>query len=145
MNPPNNESLARGPDIVTNLHKNTMQLPARRIRKQHAQAVFWYSKPLQKASSTNEYLAFGRKKAKTDLTVIYHFWITSSKKFHKMRVNVNSNDNVWRASSVHASTAYSKIGIHFLRSKLKITCTEAQRPVLLKMALNARKNRHLAS
>jgi len=31
----------------------------------------------QKASSTNKCLAFGRKKAKTNLTLIYHFWRTS--------------------------------------------------------------------
>ena len=33
------------------------------------------------------------------------------KSFMKMRVNLNSNDKVWRASNGHASTAYSKIGI----------------------------------
>ena len=47
------------------------------------------------------------------------------KSFIKMRVNVNSNDKVWRASNGHASTAYSKIGIHLLRSKLKITGSDA--------------------
>ena len=40
---------------------------------------------------------------------------------------------------------YSKIGIHLLRSKLKNTGSDAQRPVLLKMALNALKNLDLAS
>jgi len=63
----------------------------------------------------------------------------------KIRVNVNSNDKVWRASNGQASTAYSKIGIHLLRSKLKTTGSDAQRPVLLKMALNAQRNRDLAS
>jgi len=78
---------------------------------------------------------------KTDLTVIYHFEEPVRKSFIKVRVNVNSNDNEWRASSGHASTAYSKIGIHLLRSKLKITGSEAQ----LKMALNAQKNRHAST
>ena len=36
---------------------------------------------MQKASSTNKYLAFGRKKAQTNLTFIYHFWQTSPRKF----------------------------------------------------------------
>ena len=59
----------------------------------------------------------------------------------KIRVNVNSNDKVWRASNGHASTAYSKIGIHLLRSKLKTTGSDAHGPVLLKTALNALNNR----
>ena len=49
---------------------------------------------------------------------------------------VNSNDCLSLTNTGHASTAYNKIGIHLLRNKLKITGSDAQRPVLLKMALN---------
>jgi len=45
---------------------------ARIIRKQHAYDVCRHIELLQKAISTNKYLAF-REKAKTDLTFIYHF------------------------------------------------------------------------
>jgi len=50
-------------NIVIKLYLKKYYVAARIIRKQHAQAIFRHSKLLQKTSSTNKYLAFGRKKA----------------------------------------------------------------------------------
>jgi len=44
----------------------------------------------------------------------------------KIRVNVNSNDKVWRASNGQASTAYSKIGIHEAKQNHRFGCTTAR-------------------
>jgi len=59
-------------------------------------------------------------------------------------VNVKSKECLSRFKTGQASRPYKRIGKHFVRIKLKITCSDANRPTLLKIALNDLKNEHFA-
>ena len=59
-------------------------------------------------------------------------------------VNVKSKECLSRFKTEQASRPYKRIGRHLVRIKLKITCSGANRPTLLKMELKDLKNEHFA-
>jgi len=63
--------------------------------------------------------------------------------FIKERVIVKSNDFLSRTNRGHASTLYNSTGKHFVLNRLRTTSSEAYRPTLQKIALNALKYWHL--
>lgn len=62
------------------------------------------------------------------------------KSFISDRVTANSKECLSRASTGQASTPYNNIGRHLARIRLNITYSDAERPTLLKIALNDLKN-----
>ena len=66
------------------------------------------------------------------------------KSFINKRVKENSKELKSRERSGHASVAYKIIGKHLEFNKAKTVSSEADSPILLNMALNARKKHDLA-